>query len=141
MRPLVTERMRCRARSRTRTRHLPWRPRGCPTCAGFRCESGARESPCTLATTVTARSTVMAIRESKSEYDRDRCDIPEYLRPQLAEMGFFGITIPPGFGGPGDCLYDCFVMRVLTVPPSGIFEVSLGNGRNYKTITTQKPRS
>src|SRR3546814_14330510 len=75
MRPLVTERMRCRARSRTRTRHLPWRPRGCPTCAGFRCESGARESPCTLATTVTARSTVMAIRESKSEYDRDRCDI------------------------------------------------------------------
>src|SRR3546814_3661502 len=77
MRPLVTERMRCRARSRTRTRHLPWRPRGCPTCAGFRCESGARESPCTLATTVTARSTVMAIRESKSEYDRDRCDIPE----------------------------------------------------------------
>src|SRR3546814_20875555 len=102
MRPLVTERMRCRARSRTRTRHLPWRPRGCPTCAGFRCESGARESPCTLATTVTARSTVMAIRESKSEYDRDRCDIPESFRPQLAETGLFGLTFPPKDGGPGE---------------------------------------
>src|SRR3546814_17255356 len=48
-----------------------------------------------------------------NEYDPERRDIPESLRAKLAEMGFFGITIPSEYGGLGlGCLEYCLVDRM-----------------------------
>src|SRR3546814_10943083 len=49
-----------------------------------------------------------------NEYDPERRDIPESLRAKLAEMGFFGITIPSEYGGLGlGCLEYCLVTEEL----------------------------
>jgi alkylation response protein AidB-like acyl-CoA dehydrogenase len=49
-----------------------------------------------------------------NEYDPERRDIPQSLIVKLAEMGFFGITIPQEFGGLGlGCLEYCLVTEEL----------------------------
>src|SRR3546814_20453093 len=50
-----------------------------------------------------------------NEYDPERRDIPESLRAKLAQMGFFGITIPTDYGGLGlGCLEYCLVTEELS---------------------------
>jgi alkylation response protein AidB-like acyl-CoA dehydrogenase len=50
-----------------------------------------------------------------NEYDPERRDIPPSLIAKLAEMGFFGITIPREYGGLGlGCLEYCLVTEELS---------------------------
>lgn len=50
-----------------------------------------------------------------NEYDPERRDIPSSLIAKLAEMGFFGITIPQQYGGLGlGCLEYCIVTEELS---------------------------
>ncbi|ATE66540.1 acyl-CoA dehydrogenase family protein [Rhizorhabdus dicambivorans] len=49
-----------------------------------------------------------------NEYDPERRDIPDSLRAKLAELGFFGITIPQQYGGLGlGCFEYCLVTEEL----------------------------
>lgn len=75
-----------------------------------------------------------------NEYDPERRDIPESLRAKLAEMGFFGITIPSEYGGLGlGCLEYCLVTEELArawMSVSSIIRPMLG----YQAMTPEQKR-
>lgn len=75
-----------------------------------------------------------------NEYDPERRDIPESLRAKLAQMGFFGITIPTDYGGLGlGCLEYCLVTEELSrawMSVGSIIRPMLG----YQAMTPEQKR-
>src|SRR3546814_7129410 len=103
------------------------------------CSSRRRHTSCALVTGVQTCALPILIQESArdfamsevlpiaNEYDPERRDIPESLRAKLAEMGFFGITIPSEYGGLGlGCLEYCLVTEELARAWMSVSSIKIG---------------
>ena len=76
-----------------------------------------------------------------NDYDPERRDIPDSLRAKLADMGFFGITIPAEYGGLGlGCFEYCLVTEELSrawMSVGSIIRPMLG----YQAMTAEQKRT